>query len=69
MLIDGKELPKIVPPPKPDDGVQQVIKPDAAGTGEGRGAAGSSVGRTSDVRPRTSGNIGRLNAALYFCAD
>ena len=28
MIIEGQELPKIVPPPKPDDGVQQVIKPD-----------------------------------------
>jgi cell division protease FtsH len=28
MIIDGQELPKIVPPPKADDGVQQVIKPD-----------------------------------------
>ena len=27
MIIDGQELPKIVPPVKPDDGVQQVIKP------------------------------------------
>ena len=28
MLIEGQELPKIVPPPKSDDGVQQVIKPE-----------------------------------------
>jgi cell division protease FtsH len=28
MIIEGQELPKIVPPPKPDEGVQQVIKPD-----------------------------------------
>jgi cell division protease FtsH len=28
MIIEGQELPKIVPPPKADDGVQQVIKPD-----------------------------------------
>jgi cell division protease FtsH len=28
MIIEGQELPKIVPPVKPDDGVQQVIKPD-----------------------------------------
>jgi cell division protease FtsH len=28
MIIEGQELPKIVPSPKPDDGVQQVIKPD-----------------------------------------
>jgi cell division protease FtsH len=28
MIIDGKELPKLTPPPKGDDGVQHVIKPD-----------------------------------------
>ena len=28
LLIEGRELPKITPPPKPDDGVQQVLKPD-----------------------------------------
>jgi len=28
MIIEGKELPKMTPPSKPDDGVQQVIKPD-----------------------------------------
>ena len=28
MIIDGKELPKLTPPPKGEDGVQQVIKPD-----------------------------------------
>ena len=28
MIIEGQELPKIVPSSKPDDGVQQVIKPD-----------------------------------------
>src|SRR5450631_2597484 len=29
MIIEGQELPKIVPPPKADDGgIQQVIKPD-----------------------------------------
>jgi len=28
MIIDGKELPKITPPPRPDDGVQQVLKPE-----------------------------------------
>ncbi|HZR57310.1 MAG TPA: ATP-dependent zinc metalloprotease FtsH [Terriglobales bacterium] len=30
MLIDGKELPKLTPPPRSDDnGVQQVLKPEA----------------------------------------
>ena len=28
MLIEGKELPKMTPPSKPDDGVQQVLKPE-----------------------------------------
>ena len=28
MLVDGKELPPMPPPTKPDDGVQHVIKPD-----------------------------------------
>ncbi len=29
IIIDGKELPKLVPPPKGDDGgVQQVLKPE-----------------------------------------
>jgi len=28
LLVEGKELPKITPPPKSDDGVQQVIKPE-----------------------------------------
>jgi cell division protease FtsH len=28
MIIEGKELPKMTPPPKSDDGVQQVLKPE-----------------------------------------
>ncbi len=28
LLVDGKELPSVTPPPKADDGVQQVIKPE-----------------------------------------
>jgi cell division protease FtsH len=28
MIIEGKELPKITPPSKPDDGVQQVLRPE-----------------------------------------
>ena len=28
LIIEGKELPKIVPPPRSDDGVQQVLKPE-----------------------------------------
>jgi cell division protease FtsH len=28
MLIEGQELPKITPPPKSDDGMQQVLKPE-----------------------------------------
>jgi cell division protease FtsH len=34
LLIDGKDLPKIVPPPKSDDGgVQQVLKPEPGRSG------------------------------------
>ena len=32
LLLEGKELPKIVPPPKPDD-VQQVLKPEPGRAG------------------------------------
>jgi cell division protease FtsH len=38
MIIEGQELPKIVPSPKPDDGVQQVIKPDLQ-AGRAKGGA------------------------------
>ena len=37
MIIDGQELPKIVPPPKPDDGVQQVLKPEPGRPGLAKG--------------------------------
>jgi cell division protease FtsH len=37
MLIEGKELPKITPPPKSDDGVQQVLKPDPGRPGIAKG--------------------------------
>jgi cell division protease FtsH len=38
MLIDGKELPKMVPPPKSDDsGVQQVLKPEPGRPGIAKG--------------------------------
>ena len=34
LLMEGKELPKIVPPPKADDGgVQQVLKPEPGRAG------------------------------------
>src|SRR6266478_5159988 len=33
LLIEGRNLPKIVPPPKNDDGVQQVLKPEPGRTG------------------------------------
>jgi cell division protease FtsH len=36
MIIEGKELPKIVPPPK-DDGVQQVLKPEPGRPGIAKG--------------------------------
>ena len=37
MIIEGKALPKIVPPPKSDDGVQQVLKPEPGRPGIAKG--------------------------------
>ena len=37
MMIEGKDLPKIVPPPKSDDGVQQVLKPEPGRPGIAKG--------------------------------
>ncbi|HUK25064.1 MAG TPA: ATP-dependent zinc metalloprotease FtsH [Terriglobales bacterium] len=37
MIIEGKELPKITPPSKPDDGVQQVLKPEPGRPGIAKG--------------------------------
>jgi len=37
MIIEGKDLPKIVPPPKSDDGVQQVLKPEPGRPGIAKG--------------------------------
>ncbi|MEY2414178.1 MAG: cell division protease FtsH [Acidobacteriaceae bacterium] len=37
LIIDGKELPKIIPPPKSDDGVQQVLKPEPGRPGMAKG--------------------------------
>ncbi len=37
MIIEGKELPKMVPPSKPDDGVQQVLKPEPGRPGLAKG--------------------------------
>jgi cell division protease FtsH len=37
MLIEGKELPKITPPSKPDEGVQQVLKPEPGRPGIAKG--------------------------------
>ena len=42
LLIEGKDLPTITPPPKSDDGVQQVIKPDLQ---PGRAKGGESPAR------------------------
>jgi cell division protease FtsH len=42
LIIEGKDLPKITPPPKSDDGVQQVIKPDLQ---PGRAKGGESPAR------------------------
>ena len=33
MIMEGKELPKFTPPSKPDDGVQQVLKPEPGRAG------------------------------------
>jgi cell division protease FtsH len=37
LLIEGKELPKMQPPSKPDDGVQQVLKPEPGRPGLAKG--------------------------------
>jgi cell division protease FtsH len=37
LLIEGKELPKLQPPSKPDDGVQQVLKPEPGRPGIAKG--------------------------------
>src|SRR5580698_2575895 len=37
LIIEGKELPKITPPPRPDDGVQQVLKPEPGRPGLAKG--------------------------------
>jgi cell division protease FtsH len=37
LLIEGKELPKVIPPPRADDGVQQVLKPEPGRPGLAKG--------------------------------
>jgi len=37
LLMEGKELPKITPPPRADDGVQQVLKPEPGRPGLAKG--------------------------------
>src|SRR5881296_542191 len=37
MIIEGKALPKLTPPPKSDDGVQQVLKPEPGRPGMAKG--------------------------------
>jgi len=37
MLIEGKELPTITPPPKPEEGVQQVLRPEPGRPGLAKG--------------------------------
>jgi len=37
MIIEGKDLPKVVPPAKSDDGVQQVLKPEPGRPGIAKG--------------------------------
>ena len=44
MIIEGKELPKMTPPPKSDDGVQQVLKPEPGRPGNRQGWRESGAG-------------------------
>ncbi len=37
LLMEGRELPKITPPSKPDEGVQQVLKPEPGRPGIAKG--------------------------------
>ena len=37
LIMEGKELPKLQPPPKGDDGVQQVLKPEPGRPGIAKG--------------------------------
>jgi cell division protease FtsH len=37
LIIEGKELPKLTPPPKSDEGVQQVLKPEPGRPGIAKG--------------------------------
>jgi len=37
LIMEGKELPKMTPPPKSDDGVQQVLKPEPGRPGIAKG--------------------------------
>jgi cell division protease FtsH len=37
LLMEGKELPKVIPPPKGDDGVQHVLKPEPGRPGIAKG--------------------------------
>jgi len=37
MIIEGKELPTLAPPPKPEEGVQQVLKPEPGRPGIAKG--------------------------------
>ncbi len=37
MIIEGRELPKVIPPPRSDDGVQQVLKPEPGRPGMAKG--------------------------------
>jgi cell division protease FtsH len=37
LIIEGRELPKVIPPPKSDDGVQQVLKPEPGRPGMVKG--------------------------------
>ena len=66
MIIEGQELPKIVPPPKPDDGVQQVIKPDLQ-PGRAKSEAAAPANWTSEL-PTSDFDLGlqRASSPCFF---
>ena len=62
LIIEGKELPKVVPPPRGDDnGLQQVLKPEPGGL---------ELPRAASIRPQRrvcfSYEKGGQSAAFYF---
>src|SRR5213079_2481465 len=57
LIMDGKELPKMTPPPKSDDGVQQVLKPEPGRPGIAKG--GESPARAYEISAKNGGQNGR----------